>query len=87
MKQDSDTYTTWMSLDKILLKKKCLIENTLTQTHTHCMSLFMCKAKNRKPHRIRMQISGHQGRGSERRLVRLVIRRLVKANKVGFLLD
>ena len=97
MKQDFDTYTTWMSLDKILLKKTCLIENTLTHTHTHtyththththCIILFMCKAKNRKPHRIRMQISGHQGRGSERRLVRLVIRRLVKANKVGFLLD
>ena len=55
MKQDSDTYTTWMSLDKILLKKKCLIENTLTQTHTHCMSLFMCKAKNRKPCPIRKE--------------------------------
>ena len=54
MKQDSDTYTTWMSLDKILLKKKCLIENTLTQTHTHGMSLFMCKAKNRKSWRLRM---------------------------------
>ena len=35
MKQDFDTYTTWMSLDKILLKKKCLIENTLIHTHTH----------------------------------------------------
>ena len=89
MKQDSDTYTTWMNLDKISLKKKCLIENTLTHAHTHtyCMILFMCKAKNRKPQRIRMQISGSQGRGSEGRLVRLVIRRLLRVNKVGFLLD
>ena len=35
MKQDFDTYTTWMSLDKILLKKTCLIENTPIHTHTH----------------------------------------------------